>query len=147
MPSPMEGAQQQQAYNFRLLRGLAGAGFYGNRDAAHAELKLSPQEMALYNRHLDNLYGSGGVTNADGSRSSLYQITTEIEGKNYVLPTVWDGKILSPEEAIDRAKQEGLETFPSYETEDEAEARYQKMHDFMEKDTERYFSITGGKRR
>ena len=147
MPSPMEAAQQQQAYNFRLLRGLAGAGFYGNRDAAHAAMNFSPQEMALYNRHLDNLYGSGGVTNPDGSRSSLYQITTEIEGKNYVLPTVWDGKILNSDEAIARAKEEGLDMFPSYATEDEAEARYQQMHDFMEKDTQRYFSITGGKRR
>jgi hypothetical protein len=147
MPSAMDQAQQQQIHNFRMLRGLAGAGFYGNRDAAHGEMQFSPQEMSLYNRHLDNLYGSGGVTNPDGSRSTLYQITTEIEGKNYVIPTVWEGKILTADEAIARAKEEGLDTFPSYPTGEEAEARYQKMHDFMEKDTQRYFSITGGKHR
>jgi hypothetical protein len=29
---------------------------------------------------------------------------------------------------------EGLDKFPSYPTNDQAEARYQLMHDFMEKD-------------
>lgn len=98
-------------------------------------MKLTPQEQELYQRHLTNLYGIGGVDNPDGSRSSLYQMTMEIGGKVYSLPTVWNGKILPPEQALQMAKQYGLDKFPSYETEQEAQARYDQLHGYMEKDT------------
>lgn len=104
-----------------------------NLDAAEKELKLTPQEKALYERHLINL-GSGGVPNKDGTTSTLYQTSTEIDGKVYNIPTVWDGKILDPNDAIDRALKEGIDKFPSYGSEKEAEDRYAKMHEFMEKD-------------
>jgi hypothetical protein len=109
-----------------------------NFNAAMQQMKLNPQEQSLYQMHLQNLHGPGGVDNADGSRSTLYQITAEIGGKTYVLPTVWNGQILQPEQAVQMARQYGLDKFPTYATEDEAEARYQKMHDYMEKDTAAY---------
>jgi hypothetical protein len=110
----------------------------GNLAAADAAMNLTPQERDLYQRHLTNLYGTGGVTNANGSRSTLFQTSFEQDGKTYNVPTVYDGKILPPREAVDRAMKEGLDKFPSYGSEAEAEARYQKMHDFMEKDTTQY---------
>jgi hypothetical protein len=106
--------------------------------AANEAMKLTPQEQALYQRHLTNLYGSGGVTNANGSRSTLFQTSVEQDGKTYNIPTVWDGKILPPADAVKRAVAEGLDKFPSYGSEAEAEARYNKMHDFMERDTAQY---------
>ncbi|HEX4044007.1 MAG TPA: hypothetical protein VHY10_20090 [Xanthobacteraceae bacterium] len=106
-----------------------------NRAAAISAMKLTPQETALYDRHLKNLYGAGGVDNADGSRSTLYEITAGFGNKTYVLPTVWDGKILPADQAIERAKADGLDKFPSYATEQEAEARYQQLHGYLEKDT------------
>jgi glyoxylate carboligase len=109
-----------------------------NYNAAVSQMQLNPQEQALYQMHLSNLYGTGGVNNADGSRSSLYQTTFEIEGKNYVIPTVWGGKILPPDQALQMAKQYGLDKFPSYGSDEEAEARYQQMHGYMEKDTAAY---------
>ena len=90
--------------------------------------------------HLTNLYGKGGVNNPDGSRSTLYQMTAEINGKTYVLPTVWNGQILSPQQALQQAQQYGLDKFPSYGSEQEAEARYQQMHNYMERDTETYLA-------
>jgi hypothetical protein len=63
-----------------------------NADAAHYALNLSPQEQALYNRHLTNLNGPGGVDNPDGSRSTLYQAIQEHGGRFYSVPTVWDGR-------------------------------------------------------
>lgn len=109
-----------------------------NLEAAKAELKLTPQEEGLYRRHLTNLTGPGGVDNPDGSRSTLFQMSVERDGKTYNLPTVWDGKILKPEEALKRAEREGFDKFPSYGSEAEAEARYDKMHAHMEQDTARY---------
>jgi hypothetical protein len=105
-----------------------------NLKAADAELKLTAQERALYQRHLGNVVGPGGVTNGDGSRSTIYSITREIEGRHYTLPTVYDGKVLSANEATDRAVQQGLANFPSYASGAEAEARYQALHGYMDKD-------------
>ena len=110
-----------------------------NYQAATQQMKLNPQEQALYQMHLQNLHGPGGVDNPDGSRSTLYQTTFELDGKNYVIPTVWGGKILPPDQALQMAKQYGLDKFPAYGSDKEAEARYQQMHKFMEQDTAAYF--------
>lgn len=116
----------------------AMSGGNNNLEDAHKELNLSPQERALYQRHLSNLNGPGGVDNPDGKRSSLMRVNFDHEGKSYNVPSVYDGKILPPKEAVDRAFQEGVDKFPSYGSQDEADARYQRMHDFMEKDTNEY---------
>src|SRR4051812_4169706 len=63
-----------------------------NSALASQELNLSPEEQALYSRHLTNLRGPGGVDNSDGSRSTLYQAVQEHNGKFYSVPTVWDGR-------------------------------------------------------
>lgn len=108
---------------------------YDNFSAANAALKMTPQEQELYLRHLTNLNGPGGVDNPDGSRSTLYQESVEVGGKTYNIPTVYDGKILPPKEALAKAKAYGIEKFPSYPDEATAEARYQQMHAYMDKDT------------
>lgn len=110
-----------------------------NFNAAHEALKMTPEEQALYQRHIDNL-NAGGVKNADGSTSTLFQTSFEQNGKTYNIPTVWrmgDGKpvIVSPQQAIKLANMEGIDKFPSYSSADAAEARYEAMHKFMERDT------------
>ena len=65
-------------------------------------------------------------------------MSTELNGKTYNLPTVYDGQIVPPEEAIARAQQQGLDKFPSYGSSEEAESRYELMHQFMERDTADY---------
>ena len=123
-----------------------------NFQAATQQMKLNPQEQALYQMHLQNLYGAGGVDNDGsdpnlpaGSRSTLYQTTFEVEGKNYVVPTVWGGKILPPDQAFQMAQQYGLDKFPAYPSDQEAEVRYQQMHGYMEKDTATYLKSKGKK--
>lgn len=110
-----------------------------NFNAAHAALNMTPQEQALYQRHLENL-SAGGVKNDDGSTSTLFQTSFEQNGKTYNIPTVWkiDGKptIVPPQQAIKLANMEGIDKFPSYPSSDEAEARYDAMHQFMERDIE-----------
>jgi hypothetical protein len=114
-----------------------------NYNAANTAMKMNPQEQALYQMHLQNLHGSGGVDNPDGSRSTLYQITVQFGDKTMVLPTVWGGKILPPDQAIQMAKQYGLDKFPSYGSDQEAQARYDQMHNYMEQDTAAYLKSRG----
>ena len=126
-----------------------------NFQDANESLGLNKQEADLYKRHLSNLWGSGGVDNPDGSRSSLYQAVQEHNGKFYNIPTVWNGKIetqtythpytgqqmeVPNQTAIDNVSKEGWDKFPSYNTPEEADARYDQMHVFMEKDTQDYLT-------
>jgi hypothetical protein len=126
---------------------------------AMKDLGLSPQEQALYRRHLGNLWGPGGVDNPDGSRSTLYQAVQEHNGKFYNIPTVWDGKIetekwTKPETgqvfdvpnatALANVEKAGWDNFPAYADPDAADERYGKMHDYMEKDTNSYFNSQQG---
>lgn len=109
--------------------------------AAMQAMQLTPQEQALYQMHLQNLYGPGGVDNPDGSRSTLYQAVIEHNGKFYNIPTVWNGKIVPVPQAVANAHAAGgLDAFPSYATPEQADTRYQQMHGFMEKDTGAYFA-------
>lgn len=101
---------------------------------AKRRLFLSPQEAALYEHHLKNLWGPTGVDNPDGSRSTLFQMSTDTGGQTYNMPTVYDGKILSPDAAFQRAQAIGLDRFPAYANTDAAERRYGQMHDQMEND-------------
>jgi hypothetical protein len=125
--------------------------FQSNLPTAASMLKLSPQEMALYQRHLSNLLGPGGVDHPDGSRSTLYQSVQEHNGKYYNVPTVFDGQILTEKdprtgidvpnaEALKRIEQEGWDKFPAYDTPEQADARYGAMHSFMDQDTSQYLS-------
>lgn len=123
-----------------------------NFDTATKEMGLNPQEQYLYQKHLENLTGSGGVDNPDGSRSSLYQSVQEHDGKFYNIPTVWNGKRevepytkddgtvmdVPNATALSNVGKEGWDKYPSYSNPDEADARYTQMHGYMEKDTAAY---------
>lgn len=134
--------------------------FQSNLPAAQRAMNLSPAEIALYQMHLKNLLGPGGVDNPpdaqnpQGSRSTLYQAVQEHNGKFYNIPTVWNGKrevepykrddgtVMDVPNAIALANvaKVGWDTFPSYATPDEADARYGAMHKFMDQDTSQYLS-------
>jgi hypothetical protein len=102
---------------------------------ADAAMGLTPEEKYLYQTHLNNLYGPGKVVHPDGSISSLLQMSFDRDGKTYSIPTIWNGQALHPEDAIRAAEKHGLDRFPSYASGDEAEARYQQMHDYLGRDT------------
>jgi hypothetical protein len=110
-------------------------------EQAHAALQLTPQERGLYERHLANLNGPGKVAHPDGSISTLYQMSVTGPGNRvYNIPTVYNGKILHPDEAIRNADQQGWETFPSYPDQATADARYQQMHGYMDQDVGNYLA-------
>jgi hypothetical protein len=126
---------------------------------AEAAMNLSPQEQQLYMRHITNLYGPGGVDNPptpdepQGSRSTLYQTVEPHDGKYYNVPTVWDGQIqtqryqrprdgqqfdIANQTALNNIAKTGWDKFPSYSSGEEADARYMKMHDYLDSDTADY---------
>lgn len=111
----------------------AGAARFPSSDVM-AGLGLTPQEQHLYQHHLDNLSDGKAVYNPDGSTSTIFQSSVEVDGKTYNIPTVWDGKIVSPHEAFQRAAKQGLGNWPSYPSEDDAAKRYDAMHAGMELD-------------
>lgn len=139
----------------QAARGMitSGSTMVSNLSDAKNALNLNPQEEALYNRHFANLTGSGGVNNPDGSRSTLFQAVQEHEGRFYNIPTVWGGRTETEDwtrpadgkrmqvpnkTALANVEKEGWDKFPSYATPEEADARYEKMHSYMEKDTARF---------
>jgi hypothetical protein len=120
-------------------RALAAAGpeLEPNWQAAYRQLRLSPQEQYLYQQHLENL-AAGGVPN-EGQLSTLFATTIEVDGRHYVIPTVWPSgsgrlEIVDADRASMLAAQAGLANFPSYGSQKEAEARYGRMHEYMERD-------------
>lgn len=132
--SPMQGAG-----------GIGNAlGFNPSRNMASAKsaMDMTPEELALYQHHLNNLQ-QGGVQNSDGSTSTLYQLSFEDGGRTYNVPTIYGNSRLEPEEAIARAYKMGLQNFPSYASPFAAENRYHRMHNYMEMDKP---TKLGGKR-
>jgi hypothetical protein len=111
-----------------------------NFSDAKRDLDLTPQEQYLYQTHLRNLeISKGGVPNpTEGGKSTLYQTSIEKNGRFYNIPTLWDGKFLNEDQATARAEAIGLDNFPSYKTRNQAEARYTKMHEYMERDLRQY---------
>jgi hypothetical protein len=108
------------------------------KGVATKEMGLNEQEQFLYQHHLDN-YAKGGVQSAGGTKtSSLLAITVgskdKSDPKTYVVPTILDNKVLSKDEAIQRADDLGLDKFPSYDSREQANARYSQMHDYMDRD-------------
>jgi hypothetical protein len=107
-----------------------------NYIAASRELKLTPQEQYAYKHHLGNL-DRGGVPHPNGSLSSFLNRTFRFGDRSYVLPTVWDNRVVSDHEAVRRARASGLDNWPSYPSDEAADARYNEIHSYMERDTDR----------
>lgn len=111
-----------------------------NMAAANSAMNLTPEEMALYQHHLNNLQ-KGGVQNSDGSTSTLYQLSFQDGDRTYNIPTIYGNTRLDPEDAIARAYKTGLQKFPSYASPFAAENRYQKLHNYLEADTPTPFEV------
>lgn len=126
-------------------QGALPAAFTGTNHLAEADaaLHLTPQERFLYQHHLTNLNGAGKVIQPNGDISTVEQMSFERDGRTYNIPTVWNGKELKPDDAIAQAERVGLDKFPSYGSEDEAEGRYQAMHAYLDRDTSDYRKHVG----
>lgn len=104
---------------------------------------LTPQEEGLLNYSRDNMR-SGKVLEEGGDITSVY-ITgvTGPDGRIYNVPGYADGKKLTDEEASDRAAQIGWDQFPAYGNGKEADAAAEKVHQYIDRDTEEFVQNRG----
>lgn len=103
---------------------------------APQEQSVDPEQF-LIQHHRNNL-AKGGVPDKDGSIQTYRGFSVGIDGKTYMLPKVWDGQVLSEDEAIKRAEKLGLDKFPAYDSPEKAEKRYQELHEIMEDDLRKF---------
>ena len=72
------------------------------------------------------------VKNKDGTRSNVKLATFSFgEGDkemHFVIPTMVDGKQLTNDEAVAKARQMGLDRYPKFKTGQEADAYSKKIH-------------------
>lgn len=138
MPDQMavpQALMAQQQSNQQAIGAMRAAQTPYSLDQANTELKLTPQEQFLYQHHLSNLTGSGKVMQPGGDISTVLQaVVTGPDGRFYNIPTVWEGQILSPEQARQRAAAVGWDKWPSYAAPTVADERYMAMHRYMDRD-------------
>jgi len=77
--------------------------------------------------HLSNIKNNKSVNNKDGSTSTVRTIQVDFGGVPTLIPTVYDGKILSNNEAIERARGSGV-TWPTAKTHEELSAYDKQIH-------------------
>ena len=68
------------------------------------------------------------VKNKDGGQSNVLLGTFGINDRQYVIPTMVEGKKLSPKQAVDTAMQYGIKKYPSFNTVKQADAWAKKYH-------------------
>jgi len=67
------------------------------------------KENPIYLHHINNLNSGLSVKNQDGSVSTVRTIIVGDGEYEYLIPTVWDGKILSDEHAFKKALASGID--------------------------------------
>jgi len=84
---------------------------------------LGPAAASIFgSRGMGPLPNAGvRVQNPDGSFSTERTIGTNIDGREYVLPTLLGGVQVPPETAVRVARRTGLNKYPSFTTPDQAE--------------------------
>lgn len=68
------------------------------------------------------------VENLDGSRSNVKLSTFGIDDKTYVIPTMVNGKQMTPKQSLEVAKKYGIQNYPSFNTQQSAELWIKENH-------------------
>ena len=93
-----------------------------------------PQQPQPSNALLDhgrrNVASGQVVRNPDGTVSTIRSITVTFDGVPTLIPTVWDGKIVSGDEAVRRARMAKVR-WPTFKTIEEANAAARRFSDEM----------------
>ena len=115
----------------RLRYGVAERKFGSHLEAKPNQLAVKKRQ-ARYGRGNIDLDNRKVVKNADGSISTERSFSVNIDGKETLLPTVINGKIVSEDEAIDHYYKTG-EHLGRFDSVEEAEAYAEALHRRQEK--------------
>ena len=86
------------------------------------QMPIPPSHTFAQESTAQPLPGAGTrVENQDGTFSTERTIGVNIDGREYVIPTLVDGKQLDEQTAVNEAKRRGLQNYPSFNTVEEAE--------------------------
>ena len=87
------------------------------------------------------------VVNADGSKSNVKLGTFGIGDKQYVIPTMVEGKLLDANQSVEIARKYGFDKYPSFDTIEEADSWAKQYHGNVDEEgkiiqnTERIFGF------
>ena len=100
---------------------------------------LTQNEMRAYSHHKRILDSNQYMTGSNGDITTYRGIVTNVEGREYLLPSYWgDGKVLDDVASVERARQIGLDKFPSFDTVDEALDAERRIHVKMSNDIKNF---------
>ena len=108
---------------------------YGNRlimlagDKGNATVRFAPEEVpGMIEPGNIDLSARPVVRHADGSISTVRSISVEMDGKEYLIPTVSeDGKVLSEDDAVKQGKHLGV-----FDSPEDATAYARQLHEDQE---------------
>lgn len=98
------------------------------------EDQLSAEELNALKYHRKNLGGGHALNRPGGDLTTFMGAIGDLgDGKQTLIPTYWEGKVLPFPEAAQRAMKSGI-AFPSYPDIETALQREKYIHDIMEND-------------
>jgi len=89
---------------------------------------LAIKENPIIKHHRNTIKQGQAVENQDGSVSTVRTMIININGKETLIPTVWDGEILDANQSVDRAMKSGIK-WPTATTVSELESLDKTLHD------------------
>ena len=112
---------------------------YGNRlimlagDKGNATVRFAPEEVpGMIEPGNIDLSARPVVRHADGSISTVRSISVEMDGKEYLIPTVSeDGKVLSEDDAVKQFKKTG-KRLGVFDSPEDATAYARQLHEDQE---------------
>lgn len=113
----------------------AGLRDYGKTKKPQSTLNMNDREDRLVAHHYRNIATGNSKLNDDGSLSTIRSASVGIDGRTYVIPTIWEGEIVDLGTAVGLAKasEGGLSAWPNFpDTEEgisEAGVYDQKIHE------------------
>ena len=120
---PVDNPQRKFAPAYSVRRPVAP----NVRNPVKANIRHPKDTTGRYGRGNIDLNNRKVVRNRDGSISTERSFSVNIDGKETLLPTVINGKIVSEDEAIDYYFQTGLH-LGRFDTVEEAEDYAEKLH-------------------
>jgi len=91
----------------------------------------------ILEHHYSNVAEGKSVNNEDGSVSTVYTVQVDIDGVPTLIPTVWDGQILSEDDALLRSIESGKK-WPTAETHEDLRQYDIELHKEIENPAGRF---------